>query len=71
MNYLPSSDTALFKCFGIDWAELCDMWMEVCDETCESDARMLVTVEGCKGGRGQGDPTVGGQSVLQGLLYNT
>ena len=51
---LPSLDTALFKCFGIDWAELCDMWVEVYDETCESSARMLVTVEGCKGGTGAG-----------------
>ena len=47
---LPSSDTPLFKCFGIDWAELCDMWEGLCDETCESSARMLVTVEGCEGG---------------------
>ena len=47
---LPSSDTPLFKCFGIDWVELCDMWEGLCDETCESSARMLVTVEGCEGG---------------------
>ena len=40
---LPSSDTTLTKCFGIDWAEFCD-------DTWESGARMLVTVEGCEGG---------------------
>ena len=52
---LPSSDISLFKCFGIDWAELCDMWAEPCDDTIESGARMLVIVEeGCEGVTGGG-----------------
>ena len=44
---LPSSDTPLAKCFGIDWVELCD-------DTWESGARMLVTEEACEGGTGGG-----------------
>ena len=53
---LPSSDTPLFKCFGIDRVELYDMWVGLCDVIWESGARMLVTVEGCEGGTGGGDP---------------
>ena len=39
---------------GSDRVELCDMWAGLCDETCESGARMLVTVKGCEDGTGGG-----------------
>ena len=54
---LPSSDIPLLKCFGMDWAELCDMWAEFYNDTWESGARMLSTEEACDSGTGrEGDP---------------